>query len=88
MNRDALKIIDDYQSAIRANYGDEIAEKSYFDYIRGWFYFSMAQRFPDGSCRVISDIHGHQAYRKKEIVLRTIELWRRYNEQRKGEVDE
>jgi len=77
MKQDAMKVINDYREAIRANYGDEIADKSYFDYGKGWFNFQMARRFPDGSCGIITGLGGYDAFRRKDIVIRTNELRRR-----------
>ena len=71
------QIIHDYREALRRLYGDEYADKSYLHYWGGWYRIDIARRFPDGSCGVISSIHGPQALRKKEIIARTKELLRR-----------
>ena len=74
-------IIHDYREAIRSCYGDKIADKSYFAYRRGWYYFERARYLYDGSCGVISSISGPDAFRKKEIIARTKELlWRSIGE--------
>ncbi len=71
------QIIHNYREDIRAWLGDEIADKSYIDYNKGWYYSEFAQKFPDGSCGVISSFRGAYAYRKKEIVARTQEFLKR-----------
>ena len=74
------QILEDYREALRLNYGDEIADKSTYGHHRGWFYFELARRFKDGSCGVISSIHGPEAFRKAMIIARTEELNRRFRE--------
>jgi len=46
---DYKKVTNDYREALRALYGDKIANKSNIYYSGGWIYINIAQKFPDGS---------------------------------------
>lgn len=52
---DYQRIISDYREALRALYGDKIADKSDVYYLRGWIHINLAQRFPDGSMGAIGE---------------------------------
>lgn len=43
------EIINDYREALRARYGDEIADTSDIYPRSGWVYINLARRFADGS---------------------------------------
>jgi len=60
-------LIDNYREALRACYGDEIADKSRIDYSKGWFYVALARRFPDGSIGIIDPANGKRAKRIIEM---------------------
>lgn len=71
------EILEDYRTALRLNYGDEVADKSIYGYSKGWFYFSMALVTKHG---IFNPNNQGQPFRKSVIVARTQELNRRYQE--------
>ena len=68
------EILQDYREALRKLYGDEIADKSNFYYAKGWYYISVAQRYPDKSCGASSIAYSR---RKRQIIEMTRTLLER-----------
>ncbi len=66
---DSQQIIDAYREALRLVHGEERANESPIYYIQGWYYISIAQRFPDGSVGVYS--RATSVCRKAMVVKKT-----------------
>lgn len=73
------QVLHNYREALRKLYGDEIADKSLLFYANGWYYVSVAQRFPDKSCGAFSIADGK---RKRQIIEMTENLLRRIKDDR------
>ncbi len=71
---DPEQVLQNYREALRKVYGNEIADKSNLYYARGWYYFSVARKYPDGSVGADSIADGR---RKKQIIEMTNNLLHR-----------
>lgn len=79
---DYKKVITDFRGALRALYGDKIADNSNIYYSGGWIYINIAQRFPDGSIGATGE--ADKGRRASQVIKMTQVLLNRAKEKHNG----